>query len=78
MRERRQPGPVGTPLRLVRSFADHTRALTRLGDWCRARGLSLSQLEPMLLAAYVEDLLRQPPHDLAQHLSAVRSLLHQA
>jgi hypothetical protein len=60
----------------VRGLADHARALARIGDWCRARGLSLAQIEPILLAAYVEDLFRQAPRDMHLHLALVRSLLH--
>ena len=55
--------------------AAYLRAVLRFADWCAARGLTLERIEPIGVAAYIEELT----HSLAaptvkQHLSALRQL----
>jgi len=53
----------------------YARAVVRFCDWCQARGLTLAQLEPILVAAYIEELgqtLAKP--SVKQHLAAIRML----
>jgi site-specific recombinase XerD len=51
------------------------RAVNGFLQWCEQRGISLAEVEPMLVAAYVEQLqLRVSPPTVKQHLSAVRML----
>jgi integrase/recombinase XerC len=58
----------------------HTRrayaaAAGRFLAWCDARGLALEHLEPVLVAAYVEELGRElGPASVKQHLAALRRL----
>ena len=51
-------------------------AATRLfAGWCERRGLALDQVEPMVVAAYVEELTRaRSPTTVKQHLAALRML----
>jgi integrase/recombinase XerD len=54
----------------------YARAVVRFGDWCANHHLTLHQLTPFLIAAYVEDLgriLARP--SVKQHLAAIRMLL---
>ena len=51
------------------------RAVGRFFNWCEEKGLALQQLEPMIVAAYVEHLGES--HDkpsVKQHLAAIRML----
>jgi len=53
----------------------YARAARRFFDWCAAHGLALEQLEPMLVASYIEELgqsLDRP--SVKQHLAAIRML----
>lgn len=58
----------------------YARACARFLDWCDGRGLSLNQVEPMVVAAYIEHLgdernkqkLAAP--SIKQHLAAIRML----
>jgi integrase/recombinase XerD len=55
----------------------YARAAARFFAWCDERQLALAQLEPMLIAAYVEQLgesLDRP--NAKQHLAAIRMLFH--
>lgn len=63
--------------------AAYFRAVSCFGDWCEARCLSLEQLEPMHVAAYIEQLCKTinpntgKPYGKAtikQHLAAIRML----
>ena len=50
-------------------------AVRRFAGWCEHRRLALAELEPMLVAAYVEELTRErSPATVKQHLSALRML----
>ncbi len=50
-------------------------AAYRFADWCEARGLALDQVEPMLVAAYIEQLTKDyAPATVKQHLAAMRML----
>lgn len=53
----------------------YARAVVRFSDWCTNHKLSLHQLSPFLIAAYVEELgntLARP--SVKQHLAAIRML----
>jgi site-specific recombinase XerD len=51
------------------------RAVTDFFDWCETRSVALHQVEPMIVAAYVEDLGRQRSMPtVQQHLAAIRML----
>lgn len=55
--------------------AAYARAVGQFMSWCDRRGLSLPQVQPMLVAAYIEDLqLRREPQTVKQHLAAIRML----
>ena len=44
-------------------------------EWCEHRGIGLDQVQPVIVAAYVEELqLRASPPTVKQHLSAIRML----
>ena len=50
-------------------------AVRRFAGWCEHRGLALDDLEPMLVAAYIEELTRErSPATVKQHLAALRML----
>ena len=50
-------------------------AVRRFAQWCERRGLALHQVEPMIVAAYVEELARAlAPASVKQHLAALRML----
>ena len=50
-------------------------AAYRFADWCEARGLTLDRVEPMLVAAYIEQLTKTcAPATVKQHLAAIRVL----
>src|SRR5262249_15859642 len=53
--------------------AAYARAVARFLRWCEARGLSLGQVEPVVVAAYVEQLRGSAP-TVKQHLAAIRML----
>ena len=47
----------------------------RFADWCEARDLTLDRVEPMLVAAYIEQLTKTyAPATVKQHLAAIRML----
>lgn len=53
----------------------YARAVYRFSDWCDGRKLRLDQLNPPLVAAYVEQLMRElSSPSVKQHLAALRSL----
>lgn len=53
----------------------YARAVIRFGRWCDKRGLSLERLEPMIIAAYIEQLMRtHSAPSVKQHLAAIRML----
>jgi site-specific recombinase XerD len=50
-------------------------AAARLAAWCEMRGLDLARLQPMLIAAYIEELQRtHSAPTVKQHLAAIRVL----
>jgi integrase/recombinase XerD len=50
-------------------------AAGRFSDWCEARKLSLGQVQPIHVAAYVEELMRTHARPtVKQHLAAIRML----
>ena len=58
----------------------HTRAaygtaVTRFFTWCDARGLELTQISPIAVATYIEEMQRQyRAPTIKQHLAAIRRL----
>lgn len=53
----------------------YLRAITRFADWCERHKLSLEQLSPPLVAAYIEELgTTHSRPTVKQHLAAVRML----
>jgi integrase/recombinase XerD len=50
-------------------------ATYRFADWCEAKNVALEQVEPMVVAAYVELLTKSyAPATVKQHLAAIRML----
>ena len=50
-------------------------AAYRFADWCQVRQLELERVEPMLVAAYIEQLTQShAPATVKQHLAAIRML----
>ena len=50
-------------------------AVRRFAGWCEDRGLALGQVEPVVVAAYIEELTRaRSPATVKQHLAALRML----
>ena len=50
-------------------------AVRRFAEWCEHRRVALEQVEPMVVAAYVEQLTRElSPASVKQHLAALRML----
>ena len=50
-------------------------AVRRFAEWCERRGLALDQVEPMVVAAYIEQLSGAfAPASVKQHLAALRML----
>ena len=50
-------------------------AVRRFAEWCERRGLGLDQVEPVVVAAYVEELTHErSPATVKQHLAALRML----
>ena len=50
-------------------------AAYRFADWCEAKGLALEQAEPMMVAAYIEQLTAvYAPATVKQYLAAIRML----
>jgi integrase/recombinase XerD len=53
----------------------YARAVIQFADWCERRNLSLTQLSPPLVAAYIEEVAsRKSAPTVKQHLAAVRML----
>ena len=53
----------------------YLRAAARFGDWCGDRGVVLEEVEPMIVAAYIEELTRVlGPASVKQHLAGIRML----
>ncbi len=53
----------------------HGFAVVRFTAWCERQELPLERLEPVMVAAYVEELMRElAPPSVKQHLAAVRRM----
>jgi len=55
----------------------HTRAVKQFFDWCEDHRLSLDDIEPIAIAAYIEELsskIARP--SVKPHLAAIRQLLN--
>lgn len=53
----------------------YARAVWRFCDWCEKRGVSLPRIEPMLVAAYIEEMTQtHSKPTVKQHLAAIRML----
>ena len=53
----------------------YAKAVGRFLAWCDERGQSLNGIEPMVVAAYVEQLMHErAPQTVKQHLAAIRML----
>ena len=53
----------------------YARAVGPFLSWCDARGVTLEQIEPMIVAGYIEELTRaRAPQTVKQHLAAIRML----
>jgi integrase/recombinase XerD len=53
----------------------YTRAVGSFLAWCEEHGASLHQIEPMIVAAYIEQLTQErAPQTVKQHLAAIRML----
>lgn len=53
----------------------YMRAISPFLVWCEERGTSLHQIEPMIVAAYIERLTQErAPQTVKQHLAAIRML----
>lgn len=51
----------------------YARAVADFCQWCEVRGLTLERLEPVIVAAYIEEHPGAPP-TIKQHLAAIRML----
>jgi len=55
--------------------AAYARAVTQFAWWCEDRGLELTQLSPVIVAAYIEELTQKLlAPSVKQHLAAIRML----
>ena len=55
--------------------AAYAAAVTRFFTWCDARGLALTQISPIAVATYIEDIQgRYRAPAIKQHLAAIRRL----
>jgi integrase/recombinase XerD len=53
----------------------YMRAINPFLAWCEERGLELGEVEPMIVAAYIERLTQErAPQTVKQHLAAIRML----
>ena len=55
--------------------AAYAAAVTRFFTWCDAGGLALTQMSPITVATYIEDIQgRYRAPSIKQHLAAIRRL----
>jgi integrase/recombinase XerD len=53
----------------------YLRNVNRFFIWCHERMISFERIEPMVIAAYIEELTNEsPPETVKQHLAAIRKL----
>lgn len=56
--------------------AAYVRSVSRFLDWCEQRQVWLTKIEPLIVAAYIEELTQTTaPQTVKQHLAAIRRLL---
>ena len=56
-------------------YVGYLAGVRRFAEWCERRGLALHQVEPMIVAAYIEQLSGAlAPASVKQHLAALRML----
>jgi site-specific recombinase XerD len=60
-------------IRNLNTRLSYARAVSQFLSWCEDRGVALTQIEPMIVAAYIE---QHPgsPQTIKQHLAAIRVL----
>ncbi len=59
----------------MKSSRVYLAAVRRFAEWCELRRLALDQVEPMVVAAYVEQLSGSlAPASVKQHLATLRML----
>lgn len=65
----------GATIRNRNTRAAYAQAVGQFFQWCETRGMEISSISPIAVAAYIEDLTakRQPP-TVKQHLAAIRML----
>ncbi len=62
-------------IRNPNSRAAYARAVGQFLQWCEVRGVALTDIEPMIVAAYIEKLTKErEPQTVKQHLAAIRML----
>jgi site-specific recombinase XerD len=62
-------------IRNLNTWLSYMRATGAFLAWCEERGASLPQIEPMLIAAYIERLTQErAPQTVKQYLAAIRML----
>jgi site-specific recombinase XerD len=55
--------------------AAYARAVGQFMDWCDRPGVTLASIEPMIVAAYIEEMIKErEPQTVKQHLAAIRML----
>ena len=53
----------------------YVRSVSQFLTWCRQRQVTLAKIEPMIVAAYIEELTQAwAPQTVKQHLAAIRML----
>ena len=62
-------------IRNVNTRAAYARAVGQFLQWCDKRSIALEEIEPMIVAAYIEKLTKErEPQTVKQHLAAIRML----
>ena len=62
-------------IRNPHTAAAYAAAVTRFFTWCDARGLALTEISPIAVATYIEDIQgRYRAPTIKQHLAAIRRL----
>ena len=62
-------------IRNLHTLAAYAAAVTRFFTWCDAGGLALTQISPIAVATYIEDIQgRYRAPSIKQHLATIRRL----